>query len=200
MAWCLLGVLLLAHSARSGVTCPKYNDIATDEAAHLDTARYEGFWYEVYSHNVVLVEGCECTRYNFTMQTDISFTDDFTCHKKSPQAPPFVVHNKGKVDATTPGKMTESLGPASPPYWVLGLWDDEGNDVASALSGNNTAYHYALVYACVGSPLLGEYTYFFSRNSSIPDAQYTAMRSFAKDRNISLSSVKKVPMGGCTWA
>ena len=81
--------------------------------------------------------------------------------------------------------MVESLGPASPPYWVLHYWGD---------------YEYALVYACVGSPLLGEYTYFFSRNSTIPPAQYAEMRRFATDRNISLGSVKQVPMANCSWA
>ena len=60
-------------------------------------------------------------------------------------------------------------------------------------------YEYALVYACVGSPVLGEFTYFFSRNATIPDDQYAAMTSFAQQRNISLSSVRPVPMDGCTW-
>ena len=61
-------------------------------------------------------------------------------------------------------------------------------------------YEYSLVYACVGSPLLGEYTYFFSRNATIPSAQFALMTKYATDRNISLASVKKVPMDGCAWA
>ena len=53
----------------------------SDSVAH---ARYEGYWYEVYSHNVFLVDSCHCTRYNFTMQTASTFTDDFVCHKVAP--------------------------------------------------------------------------------------------------------------------
>ena len=80
--------------------------------------------------------------------------------------------------------MVESLGPASPPYWVLHIWGD---------------YAFALVYACVGSPWLGEYTYFFSRTPTIPPDQYLAMTNFALERNISLASVRDVPMDGCKW-
>merc|ERR1711998_326144 len=181
--------LLLAFVASSSVyarlTCPDYNDIAESQAAHLDPLRYQGFWYGVHSHNVFLVDGCQCTRYNFTVQTSSTFTDVFTCHKHSPTADPFVINNKGSWDADTPGKMVESLGPASPPYWVLKYWGD---------------YEYALVYACVGSPLLGEYTYFFSRTPDIPASQMALMTEFATARNISLKSVVQVPMKGCHWA
>ena len=51
----------------------------------------------------------------------------------------------------------ESLGPTSPPYWVLGLWNAQGSPIGGHDKGS---YAYALVYACVGSPLLGEYTCF----------------------------------------
>ena len=189
-------LLVLVVLAAADLECPSYDAIATPEAAQLSTARYEGFWYEVYSHNVFLVDGCQCTRYNFTMETATAFTDDFTCHKNSPTAKPYVIHNKGSVTPGTPGKMVESLGPASPPYWVLGLWDSAGKPATNASADS---YAYALVYACVGSPLLGEYTYFFSRNSSIPYSQYQTMRAFATDRKISLSDVKTVPMAGCIW-
>jgi lipocalin len=118
------------------------------------------------------------------MRSNTTFTDDFTCHKNSPTAAPFVIHNKGSLDAQYSGKMVESLGPASPPYWVLKYWGD---------------YAYALVYACVGSPLLGEYTYFFSRNASIPEGIYAEMLDYAKNKSIGVGSVKKVPMEGCTW-
>jgi len=160
------------------LTCPKYEDIATDFAAHLDVTKYAGYWYEVYSHNVFLVDTCHCTRYNFTMTTETEFTDVFSCEKSGK---PFDIHNKGSIDPDTPGKMVESLGPTSPPYWVLGLWNADGVLLDQKDDSN---YAFALVYACVGSPLLGEYTYFFSRNDTIPDSVYTDMRSYAKDHDI----------------
>merc|ERR1711865_912647 len=95
--------------------------------------------------------------------------------KNSPSAPLYTIHNKGTFDDKTPGKMVESLGPASPPYWVLKTWPDAA------------PYDYALVYACVGSPLLGEYTYFYSRTPTIPAAQMSAMRDYASTQGISLS-------------
>uniref|UniRef100_A0A7S2BPZ0 Lipocalin/cytosolic fatty-acid binding domain-containing protein n=1 Tax=Haptolina brevifila TaxID=156173 RepID=A0A7S2BPZ0_9EUKA len=181
----VLTFLNFFHVAEARLLCPEYESIATDAARNLDPSRYQGFWFEVFSHNVFLVDSCQCTRYNFSLSSPTTFTDDFTCHKGRPDAPLFLVHNKGSFRADEPGKMVESLGPASPPYWVLHYWGD---------------YEYALVYACVGSPLLGEYTYFFSRNASIPAAQYAEMTSFALERNISLRSVKPVPMAGCTWS
>jgi hypothetical protein len=99
------------------------------------------FWYEVVSHNVPFVDSCHCTRYNFTLTGSTSFSDVFTCNKGSPSAKPFAIHNVGSFEADTPGKMVESLGPVSPPYWVLRLWGSAGK------------YDYSLVYACVG--LLG---------------------------------------------
>ncbi len=191
----------LKHLAQSRrLTCPSYEELATPYAAHLTLSRYQGFWYEVYSHNVALVSSCHCTRYNFTMQTPTTFTDDFTCRKKSSDAKEFVIHNKGGCDDKEPGKMYESLGPANPPYWVIGLFDANGEVLALSNSLlTDSPYEYALVYACVGSPLLGEYTYFFSRSPTIPDATYQKMRHFATERNISLSSVVKVPMEGCSW-
>merc|ERR1711907_893547 len=181
----IVALLMLGALCQGRLTCPKYGEVATDEAAHLDPVRYQGYWYEVYSHNVFLVDACQCTRYNFTVQTNNTFTDIFTCHKNSPSADPYVINNKGSWDPDTPGKMVESLGPASPPYWVLKYWGD---------------YEYALVYACVGSPLLGEYTYFFSRVPTIPDEVYANMTAYAKENDISVSSVTKVPMDGCTWS
>ncbi len=188
-----------AAAAPLRLTCPSYEELATPYAAHLDASRYEGFWYEVASHNVVLVADCHCTRYNFTMVpgNPLAFTDDFTCRKKSPDAPLFVIHNKGNLDKNEPGKMTESLGPVNPPYWVIGLWDNNGTRIAD--DDGQTPYAYALVYACVGSPLLGEYTYFFSRGPTIPDDTIQEMRDFATERNISIASAKPVPMDGCKW-
>ena len=50
--------------------------------------------------------------------------------------------------------MSESLGPVSPPYWVLELWGD---------------YEYALVYACVDLLVTEqEYAYFFASTSARP--------------------------------
>ena len=164
---------------------------------HFNNGRYFFLLrYEVYSHNVVFVDSCQCTRYNFTMTSATTFTDDFVCHKGSPTADPFIIHNKGSLDAKTPGKMVESLGPVSPPYWVLSLWDKSGKEISTP---NNFDYSYALVYACVGSPLLVEYTYFFSRTDAIPDTIFYSMHDYATKRNISLSSVKKIPMDGCKW-
>ena len=177
-------VLFLLSSVGARWTCPAYEEISTPSARNLEPARYEGFWYEVHSHNVPLVNSCFCTRYNFSLTGGATFNDDFTCRKGGAESPLFVIHNKGSFDPKQPGKMVESLGPASPPYWVLQIWGD---------------YEYALVYACVGSPLLGEYTYFFSRQPSIPHDQYQAMTNFALERNISLASVRDVPMGGCKW-
>jgi len=199
LAVSVLSAVALPRTSVGGLTCPSYDDLATPAAAQLSTARYEGFWYEVYSHNVFLVDACQCTRYNFTMASATTFTDDFVCHKDSPTSdPPFVIHNKGSIDAKTPGKMVESLGPASPPYWVIGLWDANGSPVQQE-QDDSASYAYALVYACVGSPLLGEYTYFFSRNDTIPAGLYSEMRDFATTRGISVASVKQVPMAGCKW-
>ena len=91
------------------------------------------------------------------MVTSTTFTDDFTCNKKSPESDVFTIHNKGSFEAETPGKMVESLGPASPPYWVIGLWDAGGSLVEDE-DPDGDSYSFALVYACVGSPLFGEYT------------------------------------------
>lgn len=191
-----LGIILSTRTIFARWTCPSYDELATPFATTLDPKTYEGLWYEVYSHNVFLVESCHCTRYNWTLGEGDTFTDDFTCHKKSPDSDLFVIHNKGSFDANAPGKMVESLGPASPPYWVLAIWGEDGK----LLSGDaNVEYAYALVYACVGSPLLGEYTYFFSRNDTIPDSVYADMRSYAETHKIGLSSVKKVPMEGCSF-
>ena len=109
------------------------------------------------------------------MVTDTTFTDIFT------------IPNKRTFEAKEPGKMKESLDPANPPYWVRNVWPQ------------SPPYDFALVYACVGSPLLGEYTYFFSRKPSIPAAQLDEMRRYATERNISLDSVRSVPMEGCEW-
>merc|ERR1712054_409282 len=100
----VLLALLGAASVHGRLTCPDYTDIATSEASNLDPLRYQGFWYEVYSHNVFLVDGCQCTRYNFTVQTNTTFTDVFTCHKNSPTSDPYVINNKGSWDTNTPGK------------------------------------------------------------------------------------------------
>ena len=96
-----------------------------------------------------------------------------------------VIHNHGSVDPKTPGKMVESLGPVSPPYWVLNLWGD---------------YEYSLVYACVDLVVTkSEYVYFFGRNSSIPANIMADMRAYATSMNISLAGVEDVPMAGCQW-
>ena len=129
------------------------------------------------------------------MVTENTFTDIFSCEK---DGKPFTIPNHGSFDSSTPGKMVESLGPVSPPYWVLAIWNKDG--VLLSDSKDESDYAYALVYACVGSPLLGEYTYFFSRlNDTIPDSVYSEMRSYATDHDIGLSSVKQVPMDGCSW-
>ena len=197
MLFLLLAALLLVPAA-TRLACPSYDELADEFAAHLSPSTYQGLWYEAYSHNVFLVDSCHCTRYNFTLRTDNTFTDVFTCHKNAADGKIFTVPNDGRYDTTTPGKMVESLGPAHPPYWVLGLWNEHGVLMTSA-SSKNEPYAFALVYACVGSPLLGEYTYFFSRNDTIPALVYKEMRTFALERNISLSSVRKVPMDGCKW-
>lgn len=179
-----LATSLVAVQAR--LTCPSYDDLATPEARLLHPKKYEGFWYEVASHNVILTRGCQCSRYNFTMLTNTTFSDVFSCRKGSPTAKPTVLANHGSLDPNEPGKMVESLGPLSPPYWVLNIWSDaDGN------------YSYAFVYACV--PILGEYIYLFSRNPTIPQTQMEEMTKFAESRNISLSSVTEVPMDGCKW-
>ena len=63
------GLLLTTVVTVYGGKCPTYEEVATKEAAQLDPKRYEGFWYEVASANVFLTEGCECTRYNYTLTT-----------------------------------------------------------------------------------------------------------------------------------
>ena len=114
----MLPLPLLLPLSQASLLCPAYDMIATSTARYLDPERYQGFWYEVYSHNVPLVKSCHCTRYNFTLSGSTTFTDDFTCRKKAPDAPLYTIHNKGSFDAAEPGKMRESLGPTSPPYWV----------------------------------------------------------------------------------
>ena len=171
----------LLGSASAG-QCANYLDLASPEASKTDLDKYQGFWYEVESANVGLVDGCECTRYNFTRTGQYTFTDVFKCHKGSPTASPTVVNNHGSVDHQYTGKMVESLGPVSPPYWVLQVW------------GQGGGYDYSLVYACVDLLVTKlEYVYFFSRNSSIPTSVRDEMRQYALSKNISLSAVKKVP-------
>lgn len=166
-------------------SCPSYEAVATKQAANLDPQRYEGFWYEVASANVFLTKGCQCTRYNYTLTTGNKFSDVFTCHKNSPTGAVTTLPNHGSWDEKFPGKMVESLGPVSPPYWVINLWGD---------------YQYSLVYACVDLIVTkAEYVYFFSRNSTIPAPIMSDMRSYATAMNISLANVKSVPMEGCTW-
>ena len=123
LAVSVLSAVALPRASVGGLTCPSYDDLATPAAAQLSTRRYEGFWYEVYSHNVFLVDACQCTRYNFTMATTTTFTDDFVCHKDSPTSdPPFVIHNKGPEPYPAPPQSTHgypffasSRSPASPP-------------------------------------------------------------------------------------
>merc|ERR1711862_927251 len=93
----------------------------------------QGVWFEVASAHVFLTKGCQCTHYNFSLTSETKFDDTFTCHKGSPTAKPTVIHNHGSFPADMPGKMVESLGPVSLPYWVLNVW------------GN---YDLSLVYAC----------------------------------------------------
>ncbi|KAK3271100.1 hypothetical protein CYMTET_20529 [Cymbomonas tetramitiformis] len=185
---CKYIILLPILGALVGASCPSYDAIASKFAATLDPKTYQGFWYEVASANVFLTKGCECTRYNFSMTDDIHFTDIFTCNKDSPTGKPYVLENHGSVDPKTPGKMVESLGPVSPPYWVIQLW------------GNESAYDYSLVYACLDLIVTkSEYIYFFSRTSTIPEEQMSEMRAYASKYDIDLKNVKDVPMAGCTW-
>ena len=86
---------------------------------------------------------------------------------------------------TRAGMMSESLGPVSPPYWVLELWGD---------------YEYALVYACVDLLVTKqEYVYFFARNASIPAPVLGTMKTYAVNKGIDLSAVTAIPMSGCEW-
>merc|ERR550532_2480464 len=165
---------------RTASSCKSYEELSTKTAQQLDPRRYQGIWYEVASHNVIGTGSCQCTFYNFTLTSNTTFKDTFTCHKGSPTAAPFVLHNHGSFPADMPGKMVESLGPVSPPYWVLNIWGD---------------YEYSLVYACV--PILGEYIYFFSRTRAIPEDVRAEMNSFATSQGISLAQIREVPMAGC---
>ena len=73
-----------------------------------------------------------------------------------------------------PRKMVESLGPASP-YWVLRLWNEHGVLMTRRRRRTNPRLCPGVR---VGSPLLGEYTYFFSRTIRFPP-RYKEMRTFA---------------------
>jgi len=179
----ILALLFIAPSASVGkLFCDKYEDLASSQAQQLDPRHYQGIWHEVASANVVLTKGCQCTYYNFTLTSDTEFSDVFTCHKNSPAAEPTVLPNHGSFSADLPGKMVESLGLVSPPYWVLEVWGD---------------YEYSLVYACV--PVVGEYVYFLSRTPDIPEVVRSQMNAYATKNGISLSAVKEVPMDGCSF-
>ena len=182
-----LPTLLLGFSA-SWSTCPTYEQVSTREARQLDTHAYAGFWYEVYSANVFLADDCHCTRYNWTLTSPTTFADTFTCHKGSASGHLFSAPNHGSFPASEPGKMVESLGPVSPPYWVL------------RLRGAAPSYDYSLVYACAGA--LGvkeEYLYLFSRKPTIPPDVLAEMHGHLTNHSISYAEVKQVPMEGCEW-
>lgn len=185
----VLCAALLLSSALAHV-CQDYTSIATKEAQQLDPSAYvKGFWYEVFSANVFLTKGCECTRYNMTRTSDTEFSDIFTCHKGSPTGDVTTLNNHGSFPADMPGKMVESLGPVSPPYWVLKVYD----------SGDG-GYDAALVYACVGAlGFTSEYIYFFSRRPSLAAEIEADMRSHLELHNISQGAILQVPMANCTW-
>ena len=119
-----------------------------------------------------------------------AFEDVFTCHKKSPTGSVTRLDNHGSFSLDLPGKMVESLGPASPPYWVLKTYK------APAAPG----YEAALVYACVGAlGIKAEYVYLFSREPTLPDGVEADMRAHLAAHNISQGAIEKVPMANCTW-
>lgn len=191
----VLARLALLLSAALAHTCPEYEAISTPEAQRLDPDKYvKGFWYETNSANVFLTKGCQCTRYNMTRTSPTTFDDVFTCHKNAPNGAVTTLPNKGSFDADVPGKMVESLGPVSPPYWVLKVYpelpDPDGADYAASL-----------VYACVGAlGFSSEYVYLFSRTPTLPAGVEADMRSHLALHNISQDAILKVPMANCTWA
>eukprot|EP00930_Biecheleria_cincta_P103533 TRINITY_DN95535_c0_g1_i1.p1 TRINITY_DN95535_c0_g1~~TRINITY_DN95535_c0_g1_i1.p1 ORF type:complete len:198 (-),score=33.52 TRINITY_DN95535_c0_g1_i1:82-675(-) len=116
----------------------------------LDVSKYEGTWYEVASQNLGLLSACSCSRYLFSMTSNNTFDDHFTCTKSgNPRGIDLVL--KGRIpDLEQPAKMEESPMYSwlpTAPYWVVEV---------------GKAYEYAVVYACV--PVAGEYIYIFHRD------------------------------------
>lgn len=172
-----------------------------------------------------LTNGCHCTRYNFTLETDTTFSDIFTCRKGSPTGSVTTLPNHGSFPADEPGKMKESLGPVSPPYWVLKVWpaaskrSSPSSSTSSSSAANATEvasvsrrrlqlqgekkqveYAYSLVYACVGAlGFKAEYLYFFSRTPEIEPTVLAEMHAHLDKHSISYGKVKEVPMEGCKW-
>ena len=179
-------VLLLAafHSVLAK-TCQDYEAISTVEAQQLDPKKYvRDFWYETLSANVFITHGCRCTRYNMTLTSNTTFTDVFTCLKGDDVT---TLDNHGSFPEEMPGKMVESLGPVSPPYWVLKTYGDD--------------YDYALVYACVGAlGLTSEYVYMFSRTPTLPADVEADMRAHLAQHDLAQDAITRVPMDNCTFS
>merc|ERR1711924_383624 len=117
------------------------------------------------------------------------FSDTFTCHKGSPTGKLYSVPNHGSWDTAMPGKMVESLGPVSPPYWVLKTYGGEAD---------GASYDGSLVYACVGAlGIKAEYLYFMWRHPTLPAAVESDMRAHLRNHSITDKYVKNVPMDGC---
>ena len=186
----LLGLGATSSVAAWPSSCPDYEAVSTPEAQNLDPDIYvQGFWYEIYSANVFLTKGCQCTRYNMTRTSPTTFSDVFTCHKDAPNGSVTTLPNHGSFPAEQPGKMVESLGPVSPPYWVLKTYN-----------ATPATYDAALVYACVGAAgFTSEYVYLFSREPTLPSAIEADMRAHLEKHDISQDAILAVPMAGCDW-
>ena len=94
--WYEVSSTLTRYAHYSLCSLPALLTIPDHPLCSLQTLRDTEFPIQVYSHNVFLVDACHCTRYNFTMVSASAFTDDFVCHKNTPDSDPYVIHNKGQ--------------------------------------------------------------------------------------------------------
>lgn len=74
----IVAALLLAFTKGSvAYNCPSNVKVVSD----IDVSKYAGIWYETASQNLPFLDGCSCSRYNFTMTGAQTFDDYFSCTK-----------------------------------------------------------------------------------------------------------------------
>jgi apolipoprotein D and lipocalin family protein len=178
------GLLLLLGAAyvNAATQCPQVT-----LASNFDPEKYAGVWYEMYSQTVSLQDGCSCSKYNWTLTSDSTFVDQFSCIK--PSGASHITLNGKIPDLSNPANMNEAPAPISwvygAPYQVLEVDQD---------------YTYAVVYACVKLPLIdaSEYVYIFLRDVNTLDSlDVQGIFSRLDAQGINYSKLNKISQDNC---
>jgi len=162
--------------------------LSTPAAQQLDPKKFAGMWWEIASRNIPLItDYCRCSKYQFELTSETTFTNQFICDQAFPVSlllPVLNISTSGGFDPEMPGDMYENFTDSlSADYWVLNLWGD---------------YEYAFVYACLEVAWsTSEFVYVFSRTRTLPDNIRKEMFDYAESVGISTSRVKEVPLANC---